>query len=126
MNRVFYDTESEEYFDEDQISAFWEQDAKLDFPNYELWLREVTGSNGTLEERTPRDFYDAITDFATEFKQLAWNDDENVAAFRELVDMAIAFGKIPEANRNEPSTWGGLQAAVVYYDNRLRFCYEED
>lgn len=126
MKKVYYDIQTEEYYNEDQISAFWAQTEQFDYPDYELWLAEATGPNGILSEFTPRDFYDAITDFATEFKQLAWNDEENVAAFRELVDMAIAFGKIPEANRNEPSTWGRLQAAVVYYDNRLRFCYEED
>lgn len=126
MKKVYYDIQTEEYYNEDQTSAFWAQTEQFDYPDYELWLAEATAPNGILREFTPRDFYDAITDFATEFKQLAWNDDENVAAFRELVDMAIAFGKIPEANRNEPSTWGRLQAAVVYYDNRLRFCYEED
>jgi len=72
-----------------------------------------------------RKLYDAITDFATEYGSLKWNDDENVKAFRNLVDLSIKAGKIPECNRNEPSTWNRLQAAVTYYDNRLRFCEEE-
>lgn len=69
-----------------------------------------------------RKLFDAITDFATQYHSLKWNDDENVAAFRNLVDLSIKAGKIPECNRDEPSTWCSLQAAVTYYDNRLRFC----
>ena len=69
-----------------------------------------------------RELFKAISDFATEYRSLKWNDPQNVAAFRELVDLSIKAGKIPACNRNEPSTWGRLQAAVTYYDNRLRFC----
>lgn len=69
-----------------------------------------------------RKLFDAITDFAANYGSLKWNDPQNVAAFRELVDLSIKAGKIPTCNRNEPSTWGQLQAAVTYYDNRLRFC----
>lgn len=72
-----------------------------------------------------RELFDAITNFATQYHSLKWNNDANVAAFRNLVDLSIKAGKIPEYNRNEPSTWGCLQAAVTYYSDRLRFCEEE-
>lgn len=48
--KKYYDTESEEVFTEDQIYAFWVQSEKLDFPDFEKWLKEVTGPNGTLKE----------------------------------------------------------------------------
>ena len=69
-----------------------------------------------------KELFKAITDFAAEYGSLKWKNPQNVAAFRELVDLSIKAGKIPACNRNEPSTWGRLQAAVTYYDNRLRFC----
>lgn len=69
-----------------------------------------------------KELFDAITDFSIEYRSLKWNDDENVKAFRHLVDLSIKAGKIPECNRNEPSTWGALQASVTYYNNRLSFC----
>lgn len=125
--KKYFDFESQEVLTEEQLTAFYTTEDHDLYPTYEDWL--VSSNLIEIVDTTPpteRDLFDAISDFAEEYKQLAWNDDENVAAFRELVDMAIAFGKIPEANRNEPSTWGGLQAAVIYYDNRLRFCYEED
>ena len=69
-----------------------------------------------------KELFDAITEFSIKYRSLKWNDDENVKAFRNLVDMSIKAGKIPECNRNEPSTWGALQASVTYYNNRLSFC----
>ena len=69
-----------------------------------------------------KELFKAITDFSVTFHSLKWNDDDNVDEFKKLVDMSIKAGKIPEANRNEPSTWGCLQAAVTYYDNRIKFC----
>lgn len=51
--KKYYDIESEEIFTEDQIYAFWVQSEKLDFPDFEKWLKEVTGPNGTLEEIAP-------------------------------------------------------------------------
>lgn len=71
-----------------------------------------------------KELFNAISNFAERYRSLKWNDDENVAAFRNLVDLSIKAGKIPECNRNEPSTWGCLQAAVTYYSDRLRFCKE--
>lgn len=121
----YFDFESQEILTEEQLTAFYTTEDHDLYSTYEDWL----ASSNLIEivdtvPLTERDLYDAISDFAEEYKQLKWNDDDNVAAFRELVDMSIQLGKIPEANRNEPSTWGGLQAAVVYYDNRLRFCYD--
>ena len=71
-----------------------------------------------------RKLFDAITDFAVQYGRVKWNDDENIAAYKELVDMCIKAGKIPECNRNEPSTHGALSAAITYVDNRMRFCEE--
>lgn len=51
--RKFYDTVSEEIFTEDQLSAFYAQGEGDRYPTFEIWLREITGKNGTLEEIAP-------------------------------------------------------------------------
>ena len=53
--RKFYDVEHDEIFTEEQLSAFYakgEGDREL-YPTFEIWLREITGQNGTLEEIAP-------------------------------------------------------------------------
>lgn len=53
--RKFYDIVCEEIFTEDQLSAFYTQgegDREL-YPTFKIWLREITGKNGTLEEIAP-------------------------------------------------------------------------
>lgn len=70
------------------------------------------------------ELFEAITEYSKKYHSLKWNDDENVKAFRNLVDMSIKAGKIPECNRNEPSTWSRLKASVTYYNDRLSFCQE--
>ena len=49
----YYDYESEEIYDENQLYAFWLQSEKLDHPDYNKWLADATGANGTLEEIAP-------------------------------------------------------------------------
>ena len=48
--KKYYDTVSEEVFTEEQLSAFWWQSKRLDYPDYNQWLAEATGKNGTLEK----------------------------------------------------------------------------
>ena len=48
--RRFYDTESEEIFTEDELYCFWAQEDAFDYPNFNQWLAEAAGKNGTLEE----------------------------------------------------------------------------
>nr|DAJ66690.1 MAG TPA: hypothetical protein [Caudoviricetes sp.] len=66
--------------------------------------------------------YNAITDFSTKYGCHKFNDDENHKTYMNLVDMCINAGLIPEANRNEFSTHGRLEASIIYADNRVRFC----
>ena len=68
------------------------------------------------------ELYNAITEFADRFGSVKWNNDECVSAYKNLVDLCITAGKIPECNRKEPSTHGCLKAAISYEDNRQRFC----
>ena len=42
----------------------------------------------------------------------------------QLVDMCVDVGLIPKVNRNEFSTHGRLKAAIIYTDNRIRFCMD--
>lgn len=49
----YYDYETEEIYDENQLSAFWLQSERLDHPDYDKWLADATGPNGTLEEIAP-------------------------------------------------------------------------
>jgi len=53
--RKFYNAEHDEIFTEEQLSAFYahgEGDREL-YPTFEIWLREITGKNGTIEEIAP-------------------------------------------------------------------------
>lgn len=73
-------------------------------------------------EKSNELFYDAITNFSNTYGYHKFNDEVNHYAYMKLVDMSITFGKIPEANRNEFSTHGLLNAAITYDSDRERFC----
>ena len=67
--------------------------------------------------------YDRITKFAQRYGCHRFNDAENHNECMNLVDQCLVCGLIPVVNRNEFSTHGCLEAAIVYEDNRRRFCY---
>jgi len=69
-----------------------------------------------------KELYDAITDFRIKCGRRKFNDDENMTEYRNLVDMSIKCGLIPECNRNEFSTHAELTAAIAYESNRIVFC----
>lgn len=69
-----------------------------------------------------KELYDAITDFRIKYGSRKFNDDENMTAYRNLVDMSIKCGIIPECNRKEYSTHGRLMAPITYEGNRIAFC----
>jgi hypothetical protein len=46
--RMFYDTEYGIYIRENELAA--EFQPSDDFPNFNNWVREIAGKNGTLEE----------------------------------------------------------------------------
>ena len=64
----------------------------------------------------------SITKFSNQYGCLRFNDDINFNAYNDLVNKCIKDGKIPEANRKEYSTHGCLGAAIIYEDNRCKFC----
>lgn len=66
--------------------------------------------------------YDEITDFSIKYGSRKFNNDENMVAYMNLVDISIACGLIPECNRKEFSTHGRLTAAIAYESNRIAFC----
>ena len=66
--------------------------------------------------------YDAISEFSKKFGTHKFNDDKNHDEYMKLVDMCIECGKIYECNREQFSTHGRLDAAIVYESNRRRFC----
>lgn len=68
------------------------------------------------------ELYNAITKFSNKYGCLRFNDDDNLNAYNDLVNKCIKEGKIPEANSREYSTHGCLSAAIIYEDNRCRFC----
>lgn len=70
--------------------------------------------------------YNAITDFSDKYGCHKFNDDENHQAYLKLVDMCVECGKIHPRNRNEFSTHGYLDAAIIYVSDRLEFCYSEN
>lgn len=69
-----------------------------------------------------KELYDAITDFNLKYGRRKFNDDENMTAYKNLVDMSIKCGLIPECNRKEFSTHAELIAAIAYESNRIAFC----
>ena len=69
-----------------------------------------------------KELYDAITDFRIKYGRRKFNDDENMIAYKNLVDMSIKCGLIPECNRKEYSTHAELTAAIAYESNRIAFC----
>lgn len=69
-----------------------------------------------------KQLYDAITEFSNKFGAHRFNDDKNHDEYMKLVDMCIECGKIHECNRQEFSTHGRLDAAIIYEDNRHMFC----
>lgn len=69
-----------------------------------------------------KELYDAITDFREKYGSRKFNNDENMTAYRNLVDMSIKCGLIPECNRKEYSTHAELTAAIAYESNRIAFC----
>lgn len=66
-----------------------------------------------------KELYDASTDFRIKYGGRKFNDDENMTAYRNLVDMSIKCGLIPECNRKEFSTHAELIAAITYESNRI-------
>lgn len=71
-----------------------------------------------------RELYNTITEFSSKYGYHKFNDDENHREYMQLVDMCINAGLIPQANRNEFSTHGRLETAIIYADNRIRFCMD--
>lgn len=69
-----------------------------------------------------KELYDAITDFQIKYGRRKFNDEENMVAYMNLVDISIKCGLIPECNRKEFSTHGRLTAAITYESNRIAFC----
>lgn len=58
--RKFYDTETQEVLTEEELVEAYEQDADKDlYPTFSIWLREITGKNGTLIEVRPVEYYTA-------------------------------------------------------------------
>lgn len=68
------------------------------------------------------EIYNAITEFSNKYGYHRFNDDKNHKEYMNLVDMCINAGMIPKENRNEFSTHGRLETAIIYIDNRIRFC----
>lgn len=75
-------------------------------------------------DESRKSLYNAITDFSNKYGCHRFNDEENHRKYMQLVDMCIDVGLIPKVNRNEFSTHGRLKAAIVYTDNRIRFCMD--
>lgn len=71
-----------------------------------------------------RELYSTITEFSSKYGYHKLNDGENHREYMQLVDICINAGLIPQANRNEFSTHGRLEAAIIYADNRIRFCMD--
>lgn len=68
------------------------------------------------------DLYNKITHFANAYGCHRFNDDRNHDAYMQLVDLCIKNGIINKSNRNEFSTHGCLNAAIIYESNRIEFC----
>ena len=71
--RKYYDTESNEIYTEDQLSAFWFQSERLDNPDFDKWLAKATGKNGTLELIAPDYEIENLRRWAA--KEIARNSD---------------------------------------------------
>ena len=59
------------------------------------------------------DLYNKITNFANIYGCHRFNDDTNHEAYMQLVDCCIKNGIFHEQNRNEFSTHGCLESAII-------------
>lgn len=66
--------------------------------------------------------YNEITKFSKKYGYHKFNDEKNHAEYMKLVDMCITLGIIHPANREEFSTHSCLDSAIIYVDNRYKFC----
>ncbi len=66
--------------------------------------------------------YRKIERFSLKFGSRKFNDAKNMEEYDKLVDLSIKCGLIPEENRHEYSTHGSLEAAIIYLDDRQKYC----